>query len=141
MGMLGSVVLILLGALANDTWLGKRRANLRFWLQAIAPLAGFLGIGATFNGLFCVVKMIAYLGFIRHAPTVWIGTTAAGMVSLLLGLRYGYPMLVSWLGDKLSESQRTFGDRLHKSLVNIQEPLGAAAIAGGTFCALINILK
>ncbi len=141
MGMLGSVVLILLGALANDGWLGRRRANLRFWLQAIAPLAGFLGIGATVNGLFCVVKMLAYLGFIRHAPTVWLGTTAAGTVSLLLGLRYGYPMLMAWLGGQLSESQRNLGERLHKYLVTVQEPLGAAAIACGAFCALLNIIK
>ena len=141
MGMLGSVVLVLLGALANDAWLGKRRANLRFWLQAIAPLAGFLGIGAAVNGLLCIVKMLAYLGFIRHAPTVWIGTMIAGTVSLVLGLRFGYPMLASWLGPKLSESQRGTGERLHKYLVTIQEPLGGGAIACGVFCVLLNLIK
>ena len=40
MGMLGSVVLVLLGALANDTRIGKRRADVRFWLQALSPLSG-----------------------------------------------------------------------------------------------------
>jgi len=141
MGMLGSVVLILLGALANDTRLGKRRADVRFWLQAVSPLAGFLGLGAAVNGLLCVVKMLAYLGFIRHAPTVWIGTTVAGVVSLLLGLRFGYPTLASFLGSRLSDSWRSLGERLHKQLIAIQEPLGAAGIAFGAFCALINIIK
>ena len=93
------------------------------------------------NGLLCIVKMLAYLGFIRHAPTVWIGTTVAGVVSLLLGLRYGYPLLVGWLGKQLSDSQRGTGERLHKYLVSIQQPLGAAAIVCGAFCVLINLIK
>jgi ABC-type thiamin/hydroxymethylpyrimidine transport system permease subunit len=141
MGMLGSVVLVLLGALANDTRLGKRRADLRFWLQALAPLSGFLGLGAAVNGLLCVIQMLAYLGFIRHAPTVWIGTTTAGVVSLLLGLRFGYPMLASLVGDRLSESQRGLIERLHKQLVVSQEPLGAAGIAFGVFCIALNLIR
>jgi ABC-type branched-subunit amino acid transport system permease subunit len=141
MGMLGSVILILLGALANDARLGKKRADVRFWLQAVAPLGGFLGLGAAVNGLFCVIKMLAYIGFIRHAPTVWIGTTTAGALSVLLGLRFGYPMLRSLLGERLPPSLQSFGERLHKLLIKSEEPLGAAGIAFGTFCALINIIK
>jgi hypothetical protein len=85
--------------------------------------------------------MVAYLGFIRHAPTIWFGTTLAGVVSLTLGLRFGYPLLVSWIETKLSAAQRSTGERLHKYLITIQEPLGAAAIACGAFCVLINLIK
>jgi ABC-type spermidine/putrescine transport system permease subunit I len=62
-------------------------------------------------------------------------------VSVLLGLRFGYPTLVSFLGDRLSEAQRSLGERLQKQLIAIQEPLGAAGIAFGTFCVLINVIK
>ncbi|PSM30852.1 hypothetical protein [Haliangium sp. UPWRP_2] len=141
MGMLGSVVLILLGALANDGRLGKRRADVRFWLQALSPLSGVLGVSAAINGLLCVMQMLAYLGFIRHAPTVWIGTTTAGVVSLLLGLRFGYPLLSSLLGSRLGELTRSRLERLHAQLIRSQEPLGAAGIAFGLFCVAINVIK
>ena len=141
MGMLGSVVLVLLGALANDTRIGKRRADVRFWLQALSPLSGVLGIAAALNGILCVMQMVAYLGFIRHAPTVWLGTTTAGVVSLLLGLRFGYPLLSSVLGSRLSESMRSRLERLHTQLIRSQEPLGAAGIAFGLFCVAINVIR
>ena len=140
MGMLGSVILILLGALANDERLGKKRADVRFWLQAVAPLAGMIGIGAAVNGLFCILRMLAYIGFIRHAPMVWLGTTTAGVVSVLLGLRFGYPTLAALAGDRLSQRVRGTLERLHKLLIKSEEPLGAAGIAAGVFCALINLI-
>ena len=141
MGMLGSVVLVLLGALANDARLGKRRADVRFWLQALSPLSGVLGLAAALNGLLCVVQMVAYLGFIRYAPTVWLGTTTAGVVSLLLGVRFGYPLLATLLGSRLGESMRSRLERLHAQLIRSQEPLGAAGIAFGLFCVAINVIK
>ena len=141
MGMLGSVVLVLLGALANDARLGKRRADVRFWLQALSPLSGVLGIAAAINGILCVMQMVAYLGFIRHAPTIWLGTTTAGVVSLLLGLRFGYPLLSSVLGSRLSESMRSRLTHLHTQLIRSQEPLGAAGIAFGLFCVAINVIR
>lgn len=141
MGMLGSVVLVLLGALANDARLGKRRADVRFWLQALSPLSGVLGIAAALNGLLCVVQMVAYLGFIRYAPTVWLGTTTAGVVSLLLGVRFGYPLLATLLGSRLGESMRSRLERLHAQLIRSQEPLGAAGIAFGVFCIAINLIR
>jgi hypothetical protein len=141
MGMLGSVILILLGALACEAKLGRKRPSLRFWLQALIPLSGVLGIGAALNGLICVIKMIAYLGFIRYAPVVYVGSLAAGVASLLLGVRYGHSFAMLWLGRYLSKGQRARADRLHELLREQEETLGYAGLALGAFGVLINLVK
>ena len=141
MGMLGSVVLILLAALACELKLGRNRPNLRFWLQAVSPFSGLLGIGAALNGLFCLVKMLAYLGFIRYAPVVYLGTIGASLASLLLGVRFGYRSAMLWLGAKMSARQRILADRLHERLCTQEETLGYAGLAFGTFAMLLNVFK
>lgn len=141
MGLLGSVVLLLVAALACERSLGKHLPSLRFWLQALSPLAGLLGIGATISGLYCTIKMVAYLGFIRYAPVVYIGSLAAGVASLLLGLRFGYTLLLVWFGRHMSSGQRQLAERLHAQLCENESMLGAAGLVFGSFCALLNIVK
>lgn len=139
MGTLGSVVLILLGALANEGAIGRLRPSLRFWLQALSPLSGLLGVGAAINGVWTVLEMAAYLGFIRVAPTVYLGFLAAGVASLLLGLRFGYPTLEVWVGQRLSSGQRALGGKLHRALIERQETLGYAGLALGLFSLALNL--
>jgi hypothetical protein len=141
MGMLGSVILFLLGALACEAKLGRSRPSLRFWLQALVPLAGVLGIGAALNGLFCVIKMIAYLGFIRYAPVVYVFSLGAGLASLMLGVRFGHGFAMLWLGRYLNAKQRAYADRLQAVLRAREETLGYAGLALGLFSALINLVK
>jgi hypothetical protein len=139
LGTLGSVVLILLGALANEERIGRLRPSLRFWLQALSPLSGLLGVGAVVNGLWTVLEMLAYLGFIRVAPTVYLGFLAAGVASLLLGLRFGYPTLEVWVGRRLSPGQRALGERLQKELRARESLLGYAGLALGSFSLALNL--
>ena len=141
MGLLGSVVLLLVAALACERSLGKHLPSLRFWLQALSPLSGLLGIGATISGLYCTIKMVAYLGFIRYAPVVYIGSLAAGVASLLLGLRFGHTLLLVWFGRHVSAGQRQLAERLHAQLCENESMLGAAGLVFGSFCALLNIVK
>jgi hypothetical protein len=141
MGTLGSVVLFLLGALALEAQLGRNSLSLRFWLQALAPLSGVLGVFATLNGAFCAVKMLAYLGFIRYAPVVYLGSLGAGVVSLLLGVRFGHGLAMLWLSPRISSRQRALFNRLHERLCAQEETLGYAGLCFGGFCLLINIFK
>lgn len=141
MGLLGSTVLLLVAALACERALGKHLPGLRFWLQALAPLSGFLGIGAAVSGLYCTIKMVAYFAFIQYAPVVFIGSLAAGIASLLLGLRFGYSVLLIWFGRHLSPGQRAWVDRMHAHLCENERTLGSAGLVFGTFCALLNIVK
>ncbi len=141
MGMLGSVVLIILSALACETKLSRNRPSLGFWLRALSPLAGLLGIAATANGIFCVLKMLAYLGFIRYAPVVYLCSLGAGVASVLLGVRFGQSTAMLWIGRKLSARQRALADRVYEVLCTQEESLGYAGLALGAFCVLINVFK
>lgn len=139
MGMLGSVVLALLGALACDALLAEKRPSLRFWLQAISPLSGLLGVGAAANGLFCVIKMLAYLAFIRYAPVIYLANLAAGVASVLLGIRYGHSTAMVWLGGRLNAKQKALFERAHAFLVENEDSLGPVGLGLGVFCALLNL--
>ena len=141
MGMLGSVVLFLLGALGCEAKIGRNRPQLRFWLHALVPLSGMLGLGAALNGLYCIIKMIAYLGFIRYAPVVYVFSLGAGVASLLLGVRFGHGFAMLWLGRYLSAGQRALADRLQIALHAQEETLGYSGLALGLFCVLINLVK
>ena len=140
MGMLGSVILILLGALAAGELLTARYKQLRMPLTAITPLSGLLGVGAALNGLFCVIKMLAYLGFIGVAPTVYLVNIAAGALSLSLGVRFGYSTLMVWLGGKLSPARRAACDRLYGRLCAQDTAHGVLGVALGLFAALFNLI-
>ncbi len=141
MGLLGSVVLLLVAALACERSLGKHLPSLRFWLQALSPLSGLLGIGAAVSGLYCTIKMVAYLPFIWYAPVVYVGSLAAGVASFLLGLRFGYTLLLLWFGRHLSPRMRQLAERMHLQLCENESTLGAAGLVFGGFCALLNIVK
>ncbi len=141
MGMLGSLVLCILGALACEGRLGRYHPSLRFWLQALTPLSGVLGVGAALNGMFCVLKMLAYLGFIRLAPMVYLGSLGAGCASLLLGLRFGHGTAMIWVGEQLTPVQRARAEHLHSRLCAHEENLGYAGLCLGLFCLLLNLFK
>jgi len=139
MGTLSSTVLILLAALANADGIGKLWPASRFWLTALAPLSGLLGVGAALAGLLTIIEMAAYLGFVRIAPMVYLGFLGGGVVSLLLGLRFGYATLLSWFGDKLSPGIRQTCDDLQAVLIRNESRLGYLGLATGVFCLLLNV--
>ncbi|MBL9040809.1 MAG: hypothetical protein JNM83_04365 [Myxococcales bacterium] len=139
MGTLSSTVLILLAALANADGIGKWWPSSRFWLTALSPLSGLLGVGAVVAGLITIFEMAAYLGFVRIAPTVYLGFLGAGVLSVLLGLRFGYATLLSWFGAKLSPGVRKVCDDFQAVLIRNEHGLGYAGLATGLFSLLLNV--
>ena len=133
MGTLSSTVLILLAALANADGIGKWWPSSRFWLTALSPLSGLLGVGAVIAGLITIFEMAAYLGFVR------IGFLGAGVLSVLLGLRFGYATLLSWFGAKLSPGVRKVCDDFQAVLIRNEHGLGYAGLATGLFSLLLNV--
>ena len=147
MGTLGSVLLLALSALACEKQLAKHRStrvqSVRFWLQAIAPLSGFLGLGALASGAYAVLSMLMYIGFIRVAPVVWTGTLVAGLCSMGLGLRFGHSMAHAWLQKKrlVPGSILRSVERLHARLVESEQLMGQLGLLAGFFVLLINLVK
>lgn len=141
MGMLGSVVLLILGALASANVLSKLRPGLRFWFDLLTPFSGLLGVGATIYGLYLVIRMVAYLGFIRYEPVVYLAGLFAGLVSVALGVIYGFDTARGWLTGHLSERQLSLAESLKDRLQPYKTELGYAGLALGTFGLLINFFK
>ena len=83
--------------------------------------------------------MAAYLGFVRVAPMVYLGFLGGGVLSLLLGLRFGYATLLAWFGDKLSPGLRKSFDDVQSWLIHNERSLSYFGLATGTFCLLLNL--
>ncbi len=139
MGTLSSTLLIVLAALANADGIGKLWPSSRFWLTALLPLSGMLGVGAVITGVLTIIEMAAYLGFIRLAPMVYLGFMGGGILSLLLGLRFGYATLLTWFGSKLSPAMQTTCDSVQALLIRKERSLSYAGLATGVFCLLLNV--
>ena len=139
MGTLSSVLLIVLAALANADGIGKWWPSSRFWLTALLPLSGLLGVGAIITGILTIIEMAAYLGFVRLAPMVYLGFLGGGVLSLLLGLRFGYATLLTWFGSKLSPGLQKSGDEFQALLIRNERNLSFLGLATGVFCLLLNV--
>lgn len=139
MGTLSSTLLLLLAALASAEGIGKLWPASRFWLSALSPLSGLLGVGSVATGLVTIVEMAAYLGFVRVAPMVYLGFLGGGVLSFLLGLRFGYALLLSWFGDKLPAGLRNTLDDVQAWLIHNERSLGYLGLATGMFCLLLNV--
>lgn len=139
MGTLSSALLIVLASLANAEGIGKLWPASRFWLTALSPLSGMLGVGAVIAGLLTIVEMAAYLGFVRLAPMVYLGFLGGGILSLLLGLRFGYATLLTWFGSRLSPGVQKVCDEVQAALIRNERNLSYLGLATGVFCLLLNV--
>ena len=63
----------------------------------------------------------------------------AGVLSVLLGLRFGYATLLSWFGAKLSPGVRKVCDDFQAVLIRNEHGLGYAGLATGLFSLLLNV--
>ena len=84
-------------------------------------------------------KWPPYLGFVRVAPMVYLGFLGGGGVVVLLGLRFGYALLLSWFGDKLPAGLRNTLDDVQAWLIHNERSLGYLGLATGMFCLLLNV--
>lgn len=139
MGTLSSVLLLLLSAVVHADRIGKLWPGMRFWLSAVSPLTGLLGVFSVGIGLATTIEMLAYLGFVRVAPVVYLGFLGGGVLLSLLGLRFGFGTLLSWFGDKLPPGLRALCDDAQALLIKNETPLGYLGLASGLFCLLLNV--
>lgn len=139
MGTLSSTLLIVLAALANADGIGKLWPSSRFWLTALLPLSGMLGVGAAISGILTIIEMAAYLSFVRLAPMVYLGFMGGGVLSVLLGLRFGYATLLTWFGSKLTPGIQSTCDNVQAWLIRNERSLSYFGLATGVFCLLLNV--
>ena len=91
------------------------------------------------TGILTIIEMAAYLGFVRLAPMVYLGFLGGGVLSLLLGLRFGYATLLTWFGSKLSPGLQKSGDEFQALLIRNERNLSFLGLATGVFCLLLNV--
>jgi hypothetical protein len=140
MGMSGSILLLILGALAAEEQIQRFRPSLRGYLGLFAPLSGPLGAGATAYGLYVVLHTLAYLGFIRYAPTVFFTGLASGLCCIALGLVFGLKTARRWAGEDtfLGKTLRR-AEPLAKLLARYKTALGLAGVVLAFVSLVINI--
>lgn len=140
MGMSGSILLLILGALAAEEQIVRFRPALRGYLSLFFPMAGPLGAGGTAYGLYTVLHTLAYLGFIRYAPTVFFTGLLSGLCCIALGLIFGLKTARRWAGDG-STIGKILGhaEPVSRILARYKTALGLAGVALAFVSLVINI--
>lgn len=139
MGMLGSVVVILIGVLCSSEDLCKRKPDLRLWVDALKPFQGYLGMAGALYGLFLTVKMVAYVGFILHAPFIYLSSLTAGVVAMGAGGLLGWRTGRRHLEKRVAPLWLDRAEALYQRLLPHQNDLGYANLWLGVFGLLLNI--
>ena len=77
--------------------------------------------------------------FVRLAPMVYLGFMGGGVLSVLLGLRFGYATLLTWFGSKLTPGIQSTCDNVQAWLIRNERSLSYFGLATGVFCLLLNV--
>ncbi|MCS6913503.1 MAG: hypothetical protein NZ890_09715 [Myxococcota bacterium] len=138
MGILGSVVLLILGMLAAQEVIVRLWPGLRPYLHPLAALSGPLGVGAALYGCYLTLYMLAYLGFVRYAPLVYLVGLLGGLTSMALGLLFGRRTAQGWLAGR-SAQLLSRAEPLERLLSRHRTELGLAGVLLGALGLALHL--
>jgi hypothetical protein len=140
MGLLFSILLIILGALAVYPAVVQTWPATREWLDKLVPYQGIFGIVMLVWGVVWALRLLADTGIMmRFAPIIWLVSLAGAVVAILLGLLLGYALIEQYaLRNNVQFQQR--GAVYRAKLLTRQASLGWAAIVLGAVIFLMRLV-
>jgi hypothetical protein len=131
MGLLFSILLIILGALAVYPAVVQTWPTTKPLLDKLMPYQGIIGIVGLIWGVFWALRLLAVAGMMMHfSPIVWLVSLIGAVVAVMLGLLLGYSLIDRHvLGNNAQFQQR--GETFRVKLLARQASLGWAAIIVG----------
>jgi hypothetical protein len=130
-GLLFSIFLFLLGALAVYPAFVQTFPWSKQWLDRLLPYQAVMGIIGVVWGLFWGLRLLAGAGMPMHmSPISWLLNLAGAVVAILLGLLLGY----SWIDQYVLSNNAQFqqrGETMRLRLLARQGSLGWSALVLG----------
>ncbi len=128
--MLSGLITIAGGILAASSLIIARKPNAKELIDKLTPYQGWIGFVMFFWGAWEILGVVRSLGLFGTAPMHMAFWLAVGVIDLCIGLILGFGLISKYALNK-NEVARAKGQELRAKLVNIQVPLGFAAIISG----------
>ena len=139
-GLFGSTLLIVLGALCTTKELSKYRPSIQLVLEGLSPFRGYLGLACASYGIILTIQILLQIPIIHLFPFIYLASLSAAILAVVVGFLMGYETLAARLQPHLPEKTWAYIDALHKSLQKDQSSIGFAALSMGAFHALLFLI-
>lgn len=136
MGLILSLFMIVLGALAAYPSIVKAQPNAKEIIDKITPYQGIIGVIGCILGLIGIVRFLLNIGALTVSPVFWLIGFVAALVEFALGLLLGYTLIHTHALSKNAHAARQ-GDELRAKLTAYQVPLGYLAIVLGVISLVL----
>jgi hypothetical protein len=141
MGILFSIFLVIVGALAAYPRVIQTWPNGKQLIDRLLPYQGAIGIVALLWGLAQILRRLARMGVeLRLEPALWLVMFAGGVVAVLLGILLGYGLIAQHVLGRSPDMQRR-GDEIRARLIPRQAQFGIAGMALGVLGFLLYLAR
>ena len=127
---MGGIITICGGLLAASAFIISRKPNAKELIDKLTPYEGWIGALMFFWGVWEIIGCVRGLSILSEDPLSWIFWLLSGVADLLVGFILGFKLISTWVLSK-NETALAKGQELRAKLVNVQVPLGFAAIISG----------
>ncbi len=133
-GMFYGIATAIGGLLAASAFFVARHKNARVLIDKLTPYQGWIGVVLLFWGVWLAIHTVGLIG--SHIGPLWLATFAAmAAVNLGTGFLLGFGLVSKYALSKNPAAMER-GQRLRQKLVNVQIPLGLAAVCIGLWQVL-----
>ena len=143
MGIFGAIALIICGGLCMPGIIIKKKPEAKDIIDKITPYLGIIGLVICIIGIIGTIYWIFNLRFIGYGIggfITWILSLAANVLNMLVGFLLGFGMIQNLILKNAPADAQTKTEDMHKKLVDIQIPLGFAAIIVGACVIVFSII-
>jgi hypothetical protein len=143
MVIFGAIVLIICGGLCMPSIIIKKRPEAKDIIDKITPYQGIIGLIICIIGIIWTIFWLFRVGYIAYGFggfIIWILNLGANVLNALVGFLLGFGMIQNMILKNASADAQAKAEEVHKKLVDIQIPLGFAAIIVGLCVIVFSII-
>jgi hypothetical protein len=125
------IMLLALGVLGAASAIAKKKPEAKEMIDKLAKYSGYIGLVAVCWGVWDLIHALMWLSLIGAGLLgllTWVTWVVTAAVFILLGFIFGYGMIMTYTGAKLSAEQKAKSEALRQKLIGFQVPLGYLSI-------------
>jgi hypothetical protein len=137
MGLISGIWLAILGILGASSLIIAKRPDAKEAIAKLSPYQGWIGAVSAIWGAWGIISAILGLGWMAHAPILWITFLASGVLQLGLGLLLGVGVLKTFIKNPQANEKM---DQTITKLAPYQGTLGLVALGVGAWMVVAGFL-
>ncbi len=138
--MIDGLITIAGGLLAASALIIARKPNAQQLIDKLTPYQGWLGIVLFFWGVWDVTFILRNLSLLTAAPLWLMISIAVTVADLGVGFLLGFGLITKYT-LRGSPAAMARGQQIRAKLAPYQGGLGVLAMATGTLCIILTVLR